>query len=77
LAQRYEIFYFSNVLGFLNPIPERNEWESCLMKFKGEDWEIYVEFLLDFHECMHQQAIIHEDVLIKMLRYSLEGKAWE
>jgi hypothetical protein len=77
LAQRYAIFYFSNVPGFLNPMPERNEWESCLPKFKGEYWEVPAEFLLDFHEYMRQLGIIHEDVLMKMFRYSLEGKARE
>jgi hypothetical protein len=35
------------------------------------------EHLLDFHECMRQLGIVHEDVLLKMFRYSLEGKARE
>jgi hypothetical protein len=71
LAQRYEIFYFSNVLGFLNPIPERNEWESCIMKFKGEYWEVHAEFLLDFHDCMHQLGIVHEDFQVFIRRKSV------
>jgi len=77
LAQRYGSFYFSNVLGFPNPMPERDEWGSCLLRFKGEYWEVHVEHLLDFHECMHKMDIINEDVLINMLRYSLEGKSRE
>jgi len=75
LAQRYAIFYFSNVPRFLNPMLERNEWGSFLPKFKGEYWEVYTKFLLDFHEYTQQLGIIHEDVLMKMFRYSLEGKA--
>jgi hypothetical protein len=46
-------------------------------RFKGEYWEVPVEHLLDFHECMHKMDIIHEDVLMKMFRYSLEGKVRE
>ena len=75
LARRYAIFYFSNVPGFPNPMPERNYWEISLPKFKGEDWEVPAEFLLDFHEYMRQLGIVHKFVLIKMFRYSLEGKA--
>jgi hypothetical protein len=37
--------------------------------------KFYVEHLLDFHECMHRLGIVHEDVLMKMFRYSLEGNA--
>jgi hypothetical protein len=70
-------FDFSNVPGFPNPMPERDEWESCLPRFRGNDWEVPVEHLLDFHEYMRQLSIVHEDVLMKMFRYSLEGKARE
>ena len=34
-----------------------------------------VEFLLDFHECILKLKIIHEDVLIKLFPYSLDGEA--
>jgi hypothetical protein len=56
-------------------MPDKDEWESCLPRFKGEYWEVPAEFLLDFHEYMHQLSIVHEDVLIKMFKYSLEGKS--
>jgi hypothetical protein len=55
---------FSNVPGFPNPMPDKDKWEICLPKFKGEDWEVPAEFLLDFHECMHQLDIFHEYVLV-------------
>jgi hypothetical protein len=75
IAVRYVSFDFSNIPGFPNLVPDREEWENSLLKFKGEDWEVPAEHLLDFHECMHQLGIVHEDVLINMLRYSLEGNA--
>jgi hypothetical protein len=36
---------------------------------------VSVEFLLNFHECMLKLKVIHEDILIKLFRYSLEGKS--
>jgi len=52
LAQRYAIFDFLNAPSFPNVMPERNDWESCLPRFKGNDWEVPAEQLLNFHECM-------------------------
>jgi hypothetical protein len=72
---RYVSFDFSNILGFPNLVPDKEEWGHCLPRFRGEYWEVLVEHLLDFHECMHQLGIIHEDVLINMFRYSMEGNA--
>jgi hypothetical protein len=40
LAQRYAIFYFSNVPGFPNLVPSKDDWENCLPRFKGNDWEV-------------------------------------
>jgi hypothetical protein len=75
ITRRYAFCDFFHVYGFLSPMPGRDEWESCLPRFKGEDWEVPTEHLLDFHECMHNMDIIHEDVLINMFRYSLEGNS--
>jgi hypothetical protein len=36
-------------------------------------WEVPAEHLLDFHDFIHWLEIIHEDVQIKIFRYSLEG----
>jgi len=73
LARRYACFYFSNVLYFPNPMLDRDEWEHSLPRFRGEDWEVPSDHLLDFHECIHRLGIVHGDVLMKMFRYSLEG----
>jgi hypothetical protein len=75
LAQRFSFCDFSNVVGFLNPMLSRDEWEGILPTFKGEDWEVPTEHLLDFHEFIHERQIVHEDVKIKHFRYSLKGEA--
>jgi hypothetical protein len=75
LAQRYAFCDFSKIVGFPNPLPSRDEWESSLPKFQGEEWEVPAEHLLDFHDFIHQLHIVHEDVQINIFRYSLEGIA--
>jgi hypothetical protein len=75
LAQRFAFYDFSDVIGFPNPIPSRDEWEGTLPTFKGGDWEVPAEHLLDFHEFIHERQIVHEDVKIKLFRYSLKGAA--
>jgi hypothetical protein len=56
-------------------VPDRSEWEGCLPRFREENWEMPVEFLLDFHECILKLKVIHEDVIIKLFTYSLDGVA--
>jgi hypothetical protein len=73
LAQRFAFCDFSDVIGFPNPILSRAEWEGILPTFKGEDWEVPAEHLLYFHEFIHGRQIVHEDVKIKLFRYSLKG----
>jgi hypothetical protein len=75
LAQRFAFCDFSNVVGFPKPMLSRGEWEGTLPTFKGEDWEVPAEHLLDFHEFVHERQIVHEDVQIKLFRYSLKGEA--
>jgi hypothetical protein len=69
LSQRYAFCDFSNISGFPN---HRSEWEGFLPRFRGENWEMPAEFLLDFHECILKMKIIHEEVLIKLFVYSLD-----
>jgi hypothetical protein len=52
VAPRYAFCDFTNIFGFLNPKPDRSEWEGYLPRFREEEWEVPVDFLLDFHECM-------------------------
>jgi hypothetical protein len=73
LAQRFSFCDFSNVVGFPNPILSRGVWEGTLPTFKGEDWEVPDKHLLYFHDFVHEHQIVHEDVQIKLFRYSLKG----
>jgi hypothetical protein len=75
LAQRYAFNDFSKIVGFPNPDPSRDEWESSLPKFRREEWEVLAGHLLYFHDFLHQLHIVHEDVQIKLFKYSLEGIA--
>jgi hypothetical protein len=75
LAQRLAFCDFSDVVGFPNPMLSIGEWEGSLPTFKGEDWEVPAKHLLDFHEFIHERQIVHEDVQIKIFRYSLKGAA--
>jgi hypothetical protein len=75
LAQRFSFCDFPNVIGFPNPILSKVEWEGILPTFKGKDWEVLAEHLLYFHEFIHGCQIVHEDVKIKLFRYSLKGAA--
>jgi hypothetical protein len=73
LAKRYAFCNFSNIVGFPNQVPSRDEWENSLPRFHGEEWEVPAEHLLDFHEFIDRLEIVHEDVKIKLFKFSLEG----
>ena len=75
LAQRLDFCDFSDVVGFPNPMLSRGEWEGYIPTFKGEDWKVLTKHLLDFHDFIRQRQIVHEDVQIKLFRYSLKGEA--
>jgi hypothetical protein len=71
LAQRFSFCDFSKIVGFPNPLPSKYEWEICLPKFQGEEWEVPAEHLLKFHVFIHRIHIMHEDVQINLFNYSL------
>jgi hypothetical protein len=75
LAKRYAFCNFSSIVGFPNPVPSRDEWENSLPRFRGEEWEVPAEHLLDFHDFIDRLEIVHEDVQIKLFKFSLEGIA--
>ena len=52
-----------------------DEWGDVLPKFREHRDENPTEHLLEFHEHVHQWGIHHEDVLMNMFMYSLEGYA--
>jgi hypothetical protein len=75
LAKRYAFCDFSSIVGFPNQVPTRDEWENSLPRFHGEEWEVPAEHLLDFHEFINRLEIVHEDVQIKLFKFSLDGIA--
>jgi hypothetical protein len=75
LVKRYAFCDFSSIVGFPNQVPTRDEWENSLPRFRGEEWEVPAEHLLDFHEFIDRLEIVHEDVKIKSFKFSLEGIA--
>jgi hypothetical protein len=77
LARRFSPFNFSVVPGFPNVVPTIDEWGDYLPRFREDKDDNPADHLLEFHEVMHQLGIHHEDVLMKMFMYSLEGYARE
>ena len=75
LDQRFAPLNFSTVLGFPHPIPHISEWGDFLSVFIERKEENPTQHLVMFHQCMDQLDIHHEDVLMKMFMYSLEGDA--
>jgi len=77
LAQIFVPFDFSVVSGYPNPVPHVDELQGRLPKFKECIDDNPTEHFLEFHEMMHHLDIFHEDVLMNMFMYSLEGDARE
>jgi hypothetical protein len=77
LAWRFSPFNFSVVPGFPNVVPTIDEWGDYLPRFREDKDDNPADHLLEFHEVMHQLGIHHEDVLMNMFMYSLEGDAHE
>jgi hypothetical protein len=75
LAKRYAFCDFSSISGYPHPVPTRDEWERSIPRFRGEKWEVPAEHLLDFHDFIDRLEIVHEDVQIKLFKFSLEGIA--
>ena len=73
LAPRYAFCDFPKVVGFLNPLPDRDEWEDILPEFQAKSWEVLAKHLLEFHEVIHRLNIMHEYVQIKIFGYLLGG----
>jgi hypothetical protein len=75
MNKRYAFCDFSSIFGYPHPVPSKDEWENNLPRFRGEEWEVSAEHLMDFHDFIHRLEIIHEDVQINLFRYSLKRAA--
>ena len=74
-AQRFAPFNFSDVPGFPHEVPTMDEWGDFLPRFREEEEDNPAYHVLKFHQYMDQLNIHHEDVLMKMFMYSLDGSA--
>ena len=77
LSKRYALCDFSDVVGFPHPVPTIIEWDDYLPRFRGSKDDHPGEHLFNFHKCMLEHGFVHEDVLIKLFKFSLEEKARE
>jgi hypothetical protein len=71
------LFYFSVVPGFPNVVPTVDEWGDYFPIFREHKEDNPAQHLHEFHELMHQWEIHHEDVLMKMFMFSLDGDVRE
>jgi hypothetical protein len=73
LIRRFYPLNFSAIDGYPHLVPQIDEWKDLLPRFyEGED-ENPFEHVHEFHDLMQQLDIHHEDILMKMFMYSLEG----
>ena len=77
LAKRYAFCDFSDIVGFPHPVPTIIEWDDYLPRFRGRKDDHLGEHLFNFHKCILEHGFIHEYVLIKLFKFSLEGNARE
>jgi hypothetical protein len=66
-------FDFFVVPSFPNVSPTMDELGDFLPIFRENEDDNNAQRLLDFHEYMLQLGALHEDVLMNMFMYSLEG----
>jgi hypothetical protein len=73
LARRFSPLDFLAIEDYPHTVPLINEWQDLLPKFyEGKDGSP-VEHVHEFHALMQHLDIHHEDILMKMFMYSLEG----
>ena len=77
MATRFAPLNFSSIHGFPNVVPTIDIWGGCLRWFRESKGDKPSDHLMRFHQCMVQLDICHEDVLMKMFFFSLEGDARE
>jgi hypothetical protein len=75
LARRFSPLNFSTIEDYPHIVPLIDEWKDLLPRFyEGKD-DIPIEHVHEFHALMQQLDMHHEDILMKMFMYSLEGNA--
>jgi hypothetical protein len=74
-AVRFSPLDFTNVFGFPNVVYDIKEWGDYLPNFNERKDDNLAEHLFEFHKLMDKLDIYHEDVLVKLLMFSLGGYA--
>jgi hypothetical protein len=73
LAKRFSPLNFSAIDGYPHLVPQIDELQDLLPIFYEGDDDNPFEHVHEFHALMQQLDIHHEDILMKMSMYSLEG----
>jgi hypothetical protein len=71
----FHLSIFQVILGFPNPAPSFSECANFLPIFSGKEEDNLAQHLVKFHQCIDQLDVYHEDSLMKMFIYSLDGDA--
>ena len=72
---RFSLLNFSAIAGFPNDVPTMAESGYFLLRFREKEEDNSTHHVIKFHQYMDQLSIHHEDVLMKMFMYSLDGPA--
>jgi len=75
VATRFAPFNFTNIPGFPNIVPAIDVWGDYLPWFREKEEDNPAHHVIKFHQYMNQLNVHHEDVLMKMFMYSLDGYA--
>jgi hypothetical protein len=77
LARRFSRLDFPIVPGFPHRVPSIDIWGDQVPRFVEKKEDNPSDHLIIFRQCMVQLDIYHEDLLMKMFDFSLEGNARE
>lgn len=75
LALRFALLNFLVVPGFPNPSPSFADYANFFSIFYGNKGDSPAQHLMKFHWCIKRLNIDHEDSLMKLFVYSLNGDA--
>jgi len=75
VAARFAPFNFTEIAGFPHVVPAIDTWGDYLPWFREKDEDNPALHVVKFHQYMDQLNIHHEDVLMKLFMYSLDGYA--
>ena len=75
LDRRFAPLDLSDIDVYPHPVPQINELQDLMPRFYGGENDSPIEHVHEFHVLMQQLDIHHEDILMKMFMYSLEGNA--